>query len=120
MQSIPFFPYFQCNRIYEKLVCYMFIRQLLVSPLLNAIIVSEETNASVQNANTITTSSASEQIDNAELQGNESKLDDNENDKENQSVETSPKNETMTTITSTITTLPVETDLNNGPFTNES
>ncbi|XP_031622169.1 serine/threonine-protein phosphatase 6 regulatory subunit 3-B [Contarinia nasturtii] len=95
----------------------------------NAEKTTEETNASVQNANTISyTTSASEQIDNAELQEKElvsSKLDDNENDKESKLVDcttnaASPKNETMTTITSTTTTSPVETDINNGPFTDES
>lgn len=82
--------------------------------------ISEEKNASLQNANTITyTTSTSEQIDNAELQDklNESSggLDANENDKETKSNDgtelASPETEKIT---------PVQADLNNGPFTDES
>lgn len=83
---------------------------------------SEEANASLQNANTIsyTTTSPSEQIDNAELQEKENvstgDLDANENDKETKTADgtnaTSAPIEKITT--------PVETDLNNGTFTDES
>lgn len=67
----------------------------------------------MQNANTISYStSANEQIDNAELQEKStvSDLDDNENDKES-------KNEDgIISAASESTTSPVVTDLNNGPL----
>lgn len=84
---------------------------------------SEETNASLQNANTIsyTTTSPSEQIDNAELQEKENvsigDLDANENDKE---TKTDDGTNAISSPDIEKTTTPVETDLNNGPFTDES
>lgn len=82
---------------------------------------SEETNASLQNANTIGyTTSTSEQIDNAELQEKATEssggLDANENDKENKSDDGT----NAVSPTETEKTTPVETDLNNGPFTDET
>lgn len=78
--------------------------------------ISDETKASLQNANTISyTTSTSEQIDNAKLveKANVSSgdLDANENDKETKSDVGTPETEKTT---------PVEADLNNGPFTEES
>lgn len=85
----------------------------------NSIKIADETN-SLQNANTISyTTSAIEQIDNAELQDKivetsteSSGLDDNENDKDS-------KNEDGIKSTAGEPTTPVVTDLNNGPFNDD-
>lgn len=76
-------------------------------------------NIELKNANTIAyTESTNEQIDNAELQGkgnDTNELDDNENDKDSKIVDS-----TTTGTPEIPTTTPVEADLNNGPFTDES
>ena len=77
---------------------------------------SDETNASLKNANTIDyIASTNEQIDNAELQekSTSSGLDDNENDKESK---TRDDTDVASSETEKTTPTSISTDLNNGPF----